>query len=126
MHSLSIIRKLFLTQLMSFLRSFKVHYFGENSLLMTVKQNCVPACERLTSGQNIPGDRVGDGCEDPVELSEGSASVIEPARDPATHNTTQMAVSAALTVCHIVYSEDKVATAQYYHHNTSEEIYICT
>lgn len=112
---------------MSFLRSFKVHYFGENSLLTTVKQNCVPACERLTSGQNIPGDRVGDGCEDPVELSEGSASVIEPARDPATpHNTTQMAVSAALTVCHIVYSEDKVATAQYYHHNTSEEIYICT
>lgn len=42
------------------------------------------------------------------------------------HNTTQMAVSAALPVCHIVYSEDKVATAQYYHHNTSEEIYICT
>lgn len=87
MHSLSIIRKLFLTQLMSFLRSFKVHYFGENSLLTTVKQNCVPACERLTSGQNIPGDRVGDGREDPVELSEGSASVIEPARDPATHTT---------------------------------------
>lgn len=50
--------------------------------------------ECLTSRQHIPGDRVSDGCEDPVELSEGSASVIEPARDPApqTHNITQMAL----------------------------------
>lgn len=35
----------------------------------------------LTSGQHVPGDGVGDGCEDPVEFSERSASVVEPAGD---------------------------------------------
>lgn len=65
-----------------------------------VKQNCVAACERFTSRQNIPGDRVGDGCEDPVELSEGSASVIEPARDPATQHNTDGCVSRAHCMSH--------------------------
>lgn len=46
---------------------------------------------KATSGQYIPGDCVSDGCEDPVELTEGGASVVEPARDPAPH-TTQMAL----------------------------------
>lgn len=82
----------------------------------------------LTSRQHIPGDGVGDGCEDPVELSEGSASVIEPARDPAphthTHHHTDGTVSATLTVRHMVDSEHKVATAQQNYHITFEEIYI--
>lgn len=41
-----------------------------------------------------------------------------------TQHNTDGSVSAALTVCPIVDSEHKVATAQYYYHNTSEDIYI--
>lgn len=82
----------------------------------------------LTSGQHIPGDGVSDGGEDPVELSEGSAPVVEPARDPVSHthkHTTQMAQCQprSLYVAQ-VDSEHKVASARYYPRNTSEDIYI--
>lgn len=63
--------------------------------------------KRLTSGQHVPRDGVGDGSEDPVELSEGRASVVEPARDPATQHNTDGIMSAAHTACHRVYSEQK-------------------
>lgn len=46
---------------------------------------------KLTSRQHVPGDCVGDGGEDPVELSKRGASVVQPAWDPAGHNTTQIA-----------------------------------
>lgn len=42
----------------------------------------------LTSGQHVPGDGVSDGGEDPVELSQWGASVVQPAGDPAA--TQQM------------------------------------
>lgn len=69
----------------------------------------------FTSRQHVPGDGVSDGCEDPVELSEGSSSVVEPARNPAPHTTQHNAdgsVSAALTACNGADSRHKVATAQ--------------
>lgn len=66
----------------------------------------------LTSGQHVPGDGVRDGGEDPVELSEGGASVVEPAGDPAHTQNTDGSVSAALTVRPITDSEHQVATAQ--------------
>lgn len=62
--------------------------WNDSVRLVTVEYNMVTCGETgLTSRQHVPGDRVGDGREDPVELSEGSASVVEPARDPAPHTT---------------------------------------
>lgn len=51
--------------------------------------------ERFTSRQHVPGDGVGDGREDPVELSERSSPVVESARNPATQRNTDGNVSAA-------------------------------
>lgn len=67
-------------------------------------------CQSLTSGQHVPCDGVGDGGEDPVELSERRTSVVEPARDPGAQHNTDGTVSAALAVCHGVYSQDELAT----------------
>lgn len=52
----------------------------------------------FTSRQHVPGDGVSDGCEDPVELSERGSSVVEPARNPAVHSTTQMEVCQRRTL----------------------------
>lgn len=48
--------------------------------------------EGFTSRQHVPGDGVGDGREDPVELSERSSPVVESARNPATQRNTDGSV----------------------------------
>ena len=65
-----------------------------------------------TSRQHIPSDGVCDGCEDPVELSEGGASVVEPSRDPAP-NTKQMALCQPRSLYVTALTQNnKEATAQ--------------
>lgn len=50
----------------------------------------------LTSRQHVPGDGVGDGGEDPVELSQRGASVVQPAGDPAA---TQQMQRVSVQLC---------------------------
>lgn len=43
-----------------------------------------PPLPGLTSGQDVPGNGVCDGCEDPVQLSQGGSPVVQPPRNPTS------------------------------------------
>lgn len=69
--------------------------------------------ESFTSRQHVPGNGVGDGREDPVQLSERSSPVVESARNSATtqHNTDG-SVSAAANSTPYRTTDSQAATVE--------------